>query len=260
MKNAKGIIDVCQLSPMKCGTTWLSSLVNKHPDVQVEQLRENYFSDEMKLISLPLKKSRCLYMRRNLNPKIMIADTLWHQNPDMKFVTMLRDPMERLKSHINHHIFKKREIKGRVNEYISITQSLGSIVYDPNPLVHAHAAGLTDNLLISKGLYFDLLQPYVKRFGKQNFLILSAEEAFLDPINTLTKIFQFLNLKDACDVFKQVELNAVVNKTDDINRNTRFVNFRKKIRVCPLDKESTQYLENVFSKQAVKLSKVIGPS
>jgi hypothetical protein len=91
-------------------------------------------------------------------------------NPDMKFIYMLRNPLERI---VSQYLFSLRM------QYVSL------------PFYNALK---DDCLYLSISLYYFQLKNYLNNFDKSSFKIIIFEEFVSNPVLYLNEIFNFLNI------------------------------------------------------------------
>ena len=95
--------------------------------------------------------------------------------------------------------------------------------------------------LIAKGLYAELLMPYLDKFSNDQFLFLSSEGAFIEPRLTLSKIFNFIELSDPPYIKDSRSLYKKINGQKSLNSFTRRLMRKKTIILKPFNNESINY-------------------
>lgn len=169
----------------KTGTSWLHSLLGKHPDIFMSDPKELYYFGEVRPLTPPslevyhdhfpfdadyryYGESTPLYF---LEPEI--GAEIQDYNPDAKLLALVRDPIERTVSQ-----YRYRKQLGQIPEEMSLTQALrGDYPY-----------------LIADSHYERTLPPFADRFGPEQFRIASLERLLHEPDAQWTDLLTFLDL------------------------------------------------------------------
>ncbi|MBI4787781.1 MAG: sulfotransferase domain-containing protein [Chloroflexi bacterium] len=111
--------------------------------------------------------------------------------PDVKLIAVLRNPTDRA---ISHYFHEQR--RGR--EPLSIAEALRAEDERLKPAVQR--GDFKDDVLLhcsytSRGRYHEQLSRYFKYFARDQLLILSSEELFREPENTLAAVYRFLGIE-----------------------------------------------------------------
>ena len=194
---AIGAPDFVGIGVPKAGTTWWFSLMAAHPEIHVENKKElMYFSQRI------LNRSRqvggtddVLHAYKQWFPRPEGTKTgEWTPNylyahqlppllrraaPDCKLLVLLRDPVERYRSHISIHTSPSRM------------------------QLHRHLA-------LDRGYYSAALQPWESAFSPSEMLILQFERCLASPDAQLAATFRFLGVDDS---FVSAAIKVPVNKT-----------------------------------------------
>lgn len=212
------------IGAQKAGTTWLAQILRQHPDVFVPQSEVHFFN-------LKANFSRGLgwYERHfeNAKPGQIVGEKtpnyLWiaseaenrkagrkqhraniHQSihqylPDAKLIVVVRDPIKRSLSAINHY---RRQ--GEMSPLWSIDELLAG-----KRKTISERYGVFD-----MGRYYYQLQKYYQYFDPSQILtVVFEEEITIDPDVCLKRVCQFLEIDDSC-AFKHMrsKSNAFVNR------------------------------------------------
>jgi hypothetical protein len=102
---------------------------------------------------------------------VVAASRIAHALPDVKLLFLVRDPIERIRSHYRHEVLRGRE-----------RRSLREALTDPGS---AYA---------TRSLYFTCLHPYLVRFPKEQVCIVRSEKLFGADDDTWDGILAFLGL------------------------------------------------------------------
>lgn len=187
------------IGAQKAGTSWLAERLGQHPDVYMAEKEIHYFDKDFNF-----KKGIAWYkmhfsgVRGEKAVGEKTPDYLWangrgveghlpevHQNiyrtlPDVKLIIVLRNPVERAISAVNHIIRS-----GRISPMYSINDLLTG---NKRHLVEGHG-------VIEYGMYYHQIQAYLEYFQRSQILILIFEEDIvLDPSKGLKKVCDFLGI------------------------------------------------------------------
>lgn len=240
-------VDFMILGAMKSGTTTLSQILSNHPDVCFCQIKEpHYFSktsnwqkniEDYKALYNPIGNQICgeasttytFYPKFNKN----IWQSLYSFNPKLKFIYMMRDPVDRIVSQYMHNYLRGRtkesfeEVVSNQSSYINITR------------------------------YFIQIKPYIELFGREQVLLLTFEEFIEYKKNSLNKIASFLGIDDSTfKNFDDVYANKSVSgskrnvRTDDFAKNT-FIQTLKPLLPRSFIKKTGNIIDN-FTKVKIE--------
>jgi hypothetical protein len=114
--------------------------------------------------------------------------------PEMKLIAVLRDPIERAYSHYQHQVRIGREQR-------SFEQAVAEEAELIGPELERMLADQTYESdvyrrysYVSRGLYAEQLERWLARFPAQQLLVLSSEDLFARPADTLAEICRFLGI------------------------------------------------------------------
>jgi sulfotransferase family protein len=93
--------------------------------------------------------------------------------PEAKLIYIIREPIERIRSHYRHEVQRHRE-----------TRSLSDSVTEP------------DNPYIGNSLYFRRLAPYAERFPRDQILVLRFEDVVASPHDGWLAALRMLDLPE----------------------------------------------------------------
>ncbi len=194
----------------RSGTTSLYKYLDAHPDIFMSDIKEiNFFSNERYW-----KKGKKWYeahFRGAVESAIGEASTSYTnypimQNvprrlaeylPDVKFIYILRDPIDRLVSHYLHKIRRGEE-----------RRELTEIIYN-----------YPDDQLIWQGKYYSQLEQYMEYFSMNSFLIITINELKDKPDVVVKKIYKFLGVSHD---FNHTNLKKAHNANRSITRKNWF--------------------------------------
>lgn len=176
-------IDFIVIGAQKGGTTSLAASLAAHPSICFSDDKEPGFF----LLSDP-KASDLKRYHKLFNPLsgqllgeastqyTMLpesdgtAERIFENNPKVKLIYIMRDPVERILSHYAHRVVRKRAHKDPCHE----------IKNNPS--------------YVFRSRYYYQLQPFLKIFPRDSILLLIFEDFIADPRSTLCKVAHFLNI------------------------------------------------------------------
>ena len=169
----------------KCGSTTLYHWLRSHPDVYFPKEKElNFFSDE-RVYQRGLSWYGSLFAEATATQLLgeasvgymapvhgaKAARRIALHVPDVKLLVVLRDPVERLRSHYRHELQRGRE---------------------PRPLVEALSE--PDNRYSAQSRYFECLQPYLEHFPREQLCLVSLEELVADGSPAWPTVLAYLGV------------------------------------------------------------------
>jgi hypothetical protein len=175
------------IGAMKSGTSSLHGYLSLHPEIFMSIPKEiHYFDGDNYLLKsvdwykgffkTDKKIAGCSpqnYTKCHNKHYQHVPERIYEHCPDVKLIYIVRDPIERYKSHI-----------------------LESYYGDPLPdIEYSEESG---NYL-KTGKYFMQINEYLKYFSKEQIHILSLEDLIDDKLNELNAIFQFLGVAEMDD-------------------------------------------------------------
>jgi tetratricopeptide (TPR) repeat protein len=196
-------LDYLIIGTQKGGTTSLNYYLSEHPNImssmikempfwsnQVERGLEWYFSH---FPPIP-PNYHCLVGEAtpiNFNSP-EVAENLVKFFPNVKLILLLRNPIDRAVSHYYHWLSLKWElssfeeaIQREINQLEDQKTDFWTRLHDPNFQGY-----------LSKGLYINFLEKWIKVFPREQFLILSSEEFYANPDLKTTEVLNFLGLPE----------------------------------------------------------------
>ncbi len=191
----------------KGGTTILDSYLRQHPNICMGKRKEIHFFDNETHFSadtvnyddyhalfdrqpehLIIGESTPIYSYWKSSPK-----RIWDYNKKMKLILLLRNPIERAYSHWNKETLNYQESKGGVVEKLSFYDALlneKARCKEALPLQHRIYS------YIDRGFYTQQIDRLLHYFPDEQILILKSESLKHQTEATLTKIYDFLAIKN----------------------------------------------------------------
>jgi len=182
----------------KSGTTSLYDILRQHSKVFIPSFKEPHFFDipsvyqhgiewYQKTYFKGLRNEKCIgdfsptYLFDKHAPQRILNDL----GSEVKFIIILRNPVDRAYSHYLH---SRRD----EHENLSFKEALsveGNRVNENNYLSYLRFS------YVGQGMYYKMISRYFKLFSQDNFLIINFEEEFVNQRErTINKIFDFLDL------------------------------------------------------------------
>ena len=186
----------------KSGTTTLYDILKQHPEIFIPAFKEPHFFDIPENYNNGIEWYEKNYFR-NINKKIIADFTPSYffekQAPerifndigkDIKFVILLRHPVERAYSHYLHSVRDENEdisfeeaIRKEDNRLEKFIENKDYLSYLRNSYYH-------------QGLYGEMIERYLKYFSLDNFLFIHFENEFMiDRKKTIDKLLIFIDLE-----------------------------------------------------------------
>ncbi len=252
MKRANFLI----IGAAKCGTSSLYHYLAQHPLIDFPEIKEpKYFSFNEELL-----KSQNLFIQK-LNKFTIKSENEYNNlfanlsgdyigeaspgylhskiapirirdyNENMKFIVMLRNPVDRAYSSWKHNIRMGLE---DIKNFRKVIMLSGKRNKDSKYIYSDY---------LEKGLYSKHLKYYYKYFPSKNFHIIFFEDFILDPNHELNKVVKFLNPKNK-------EMDFLTDSKHMVN-----VNSPKFLWLNKLSKR-TYFRFPSISKWIIKLNKI----
>jgi len=176
------------IGAMKAGTTSLHNYLAKHPDIFMSDPKEihYYADDKFHINSIDWYKGFFMtdkkiagtspqsYTKAHNKYYKNIPERIAKDIPDIKLLYIVRDPIERYKSHIleSYHCDSPKDVK-----------------YSKE----------SENYL-KTSMYFFQVSEYLKYFNKEQIHILALEDLKENKLRELNNIFKFLDIKELSDI------------------------------------------------------------
>lgn len=189
----------------KCGTTALDAYLRQHPGIEMAREKETHFFDQEGGFDWRRPDYSGLHGQYSGSPTrvrgeatpITLYWTPAHYrvltyNPDMRFVLIFRDPVERAYSHW-------KMTKSRGLEPLSFSEAIRSgrvrILNDPEQ------SGLNRRQsYVERGFYGRQLSSLLALFPLENMLFLRQQDLVENRLDCLNTIYDFLSVEPASNV------------------------------------------------------------
>lgn len=197
--------DFLILGGQKCGTTSLYQYFLQHPQILAAKEKEIHFFDlafhcgvDWYETFFPRKPSAAKYLVGEATPYYLFHPLVpqrvaqWY--PHMKFIVLLRNPVERAISQYYHEVrlgFESLSLPAAIAQeskrLAGEVEKMISYKYYPS-YNHQHYS------YVSRSLYLEQIQRWMAYFPRSQFCILPSETFFQNPQTTLDRVFAFLQL------------------------------------------------------------------
>lgn len=227
-------VDFMIIGAMKSGTTTLSKILSKHPEVCFCQEKEpHYFSkspdwqehlEEYKNLYKPTDNQICGEASTTYTCYPEFNKDTWQKlydfNPKLKLIYIMRDPVERIVSHYMHNY-----LRGYTSEPFE------KVIFK-NPTY------------INRTRYFVQIKPYIDLFGQEQVLLLTFEEFIANKKIILNQIANFLDIDPSeFGNFDEVHANISVGKA------------KKNVKIERLGKNPVvRAIKPLFPKSVIKMT------
>ena len=225
----------------KSGTTALHYFLSKHPQIALPDRQEMHFFDDEEIFSRPADYE---LLHRHFGPlrrgqiigEVTPSYLYWQPamerirdyNPQIKFVILLRSPIDRAFAHWNMQRFKDREP----------LDFMDAIKEEPHRIATPLSIESRRFSYVDRGFYSVQLERVFKFFSREQVQVVKFEEFRDRKQETLDAIFDFLGVK-------RIRIDR------DKDRN-----------VVPYERamtaEERKYLAEVFAVEIEKLGQILG--
>jgi hypothetical protein len=187
------------IGAQKAGTTWLASMLGQHPDVFIPQ-NEIHFFDKAEnyarglawyashfdpgSVRIAIGEKTPDYLWTNMsgaeghvaNSHLRIREAL----PDARIIIILRNPVDRAISAVNHIIQS-----GRISPRLTLDDLLAGNARDE----------LAGHGVLEQGMYAQMIEPYLEVFPREAVEIMIFEEDVVsDPAAGLARVCRHLDI------------------------------------------------------------------
>jgi tetratricopeptide (TPR) repeat protein len=195
--------DFFLIGGMRCGSTSLNLYLSQHPQVisplkkEIHFFGENYSNGiEWYLSHFPPLPNHQSLITGEASPCLAeygVWNRVFQWLPDIKLIAILRNPIERAFSHYNHSIRWHSQYHDFES---SILEDLQDEQIKSDSLDAATVNQIVRSDYLKLGLYVYSLKEWMNLFPRENFLILQSESFYANPVSTMSRVFEFLELPD----------------------------------------------------------------
>lgn len=213
------------IGAMRCGTTSLYYYLSQHPEIKISDKKElHYFDEHYNDWSLEdylenfqsdkiTGEGSPLYLYHPLVPARVYNDL----GKNIKFIVLLRNPVDRAYSHYWHEIYKGREKENfeKAIELEDIRIKDGKAkMYGGNWNFSASHFSYLD-----RGKYVYQLMRWLEFFDPENFYVVKSESFFKYSKEIVNTVFEFLNIKSNNQIDTSIMLN--INQYPSMSNDMR---------------------------------------
>jgi len=195
---------------VRCGTTSLYHYLGQHNCIKSAAYDElGYFDDNF---HLGLNWYRSLFTTKSIQKEVesnygkfltfdvtpfyiynpLVVDRISKFSPEVKIIASLRNPIDRAYSNFNDRIQREGDVKTTFEEIVQ-----NEIEFVEENIDNENDEFLVNTFyesLLARGLYAKQLEYWLKRIPKENICIISSEDLQSNTDNTLSEIFEFLDI------------------------------------------------------------------
>ena len=173
------------IGAMKSGTTSLHKYLSCHPQIFTSEIKELDYFVEVKNWKRGLEWYKSYFtepseIRCEASPNYSkchrfpgVPEKMYRLIPDAKLIYLVRDPIKRILSQYIHRLSNGLD-----------KSSIEDVLADPETKYH----------YVNCSKYYMQLESYLKYYSPSNILVIPSEDLAKNRIETLQKIFQFLNV------------------------------------------------------------------
>lgn len=190
----------------KGGTSTLFELLKQHPNIKTSVFKEVHYYDFQyhrgekwyrSFFPFFTKSKNMLYGEASpyyfFHP--LVPERVYKDNPDVKLILLLRDPVDRAYSHYQMEKRKGREKLQTFEEAISkenerLKKEYGTVTNGKQLKNYNHQV----YSYLARGRYDEQIKRWLQYFKREQLLVLKSEDFFASPHNNLEKIYKFLDI------------------------------------------------------------------
>lgn len=194
----KRSLDFVVIGAQKSATTSLHHYLSKHPEILLPIEKEAPFFSRSDVfnrgydwyINAVFPNTSSGRLIGTVTPQYMaypgVAERIWNYCPEAKLIAILRDPIDRARS---HHAMRARAF----GECITLQQAIAEQIR-PEALSESRVDPTPSNSFVTWGEYGRILTDYLKYFDRSQLLIIFQRDLANQPESTLHLVYQFLGL------------------------------------------------------------------
>jgi|SRR5699024_595740 len=196
----------------KSGTSSLHEYLNLHPNIEMSRVKEPHYFTHNNRYELGLQLYENLFINNNVkyhgeSSTAYFSDELSinrinNDLNDVKFVILLRNPVDRT---ISHYLWQVSLLQ----EFRTLRKAVEYNIYNPIDYRNAGWGGHFKNYYGSS-LYGKNLKRLIDSFGKENIFLITTKELYEDTNTCLNSCFDFLELRNF-KISNKIESNKTKN-------------------------------------------------
>ena len=222
LKAAKGEVEVGQdtnpppdfviIGAQKGGTTFLHHLLSQHPLVEPAVRKEVHFFDwnfdkgiewYRQCFPDPKWKGGRKIITGEASPSYLfhplVAERMAETVPQARLIAMLRNPIDRAYSHYQMQVRRGQEPRAFEEAIEAQLSRLRAEAEGDETREDTSHDGFKQQMVfayLSRGIYVDQLLRWRESFSTEQMLVLSSEDFFERPVETLKVVLDFLDLPE----------------------------------------------------------------
>lgn len=205
--NFRKLPDFIIIGAQKGGTSSLAFYLSQHPDIKFAFNKEVHFFDNNFNRGLTWYKSNFPFKSVNRNTLFgeatpfylfhpLCAERVKESIPNVKIIVLLRNPIDRAFSHYNMQLKNGHETTISFEEAIQLENSRIGPEFSKLNENRPHNNEIIQRYsYLSRGRYYEQLKLWFNLFNRDQFILLKSEDFFLNPMNALDRITNFLNIE-----------------------------------------------------------------
>ena len=197
----------------KCGTSSIYHYLSRHPQILLPHKKEIDFywqhyerGIDWYLAHFPTISDRSDFLTGEATPNYLrfpqVAQRIKDTFPQTKIILLLRNPVDRA---ISWHYHKLNSGLTNVDLSTAIAMEIERLATVSEAEITNTGYYNPDNIMSS--LYYYKIKPWIETLGREQFLILKSEDFYLNPIDNMERVFEFLGLP-GCTLKHYPKVNA----------------------------------------------------
>lgn len=218
--------NVICIGAQKSGTTTLHDILKQHPDIYLPVSKEAHFFDISEKYQNGLSWWVDNYFKSYSDEKIIgvitpeylyfeeVPKRIFNDLGDVKIIITLRNPVERAYSHYKMSVKRGYE-----------TENFGKSIELENGRIGIDYFHKSHFSYITRGLYSEQIERYLKFFPKENIMFLIFEEDIVTNIDaTIDNIVAFLNIDEKVKINTNITSNQATSPRSVLLRDIIYKN------------------------------------
>jgi hypothetical protein len=209
--------DFLIIGGMRCGSTTLHALLRRQPAICLPGIKEVHFFDRRNpeigdsVAGYQQLFSHCpaSSLAGEATPDYLTTegcdDRIHATIPNVKLITILRDPVQRTWSHYQFSVLHKVEKLGLVEALQAEPERL-KIKSDHTDIFFSY---------LQRSRYIEHLERFEKRFGREQMKVILLDDLVRDPVAVLSDIYQFLGIEAQPEFDELPHLNEMAGLQKD---------------------------------------------
>lgn len=251
----RALPDFIIIGAQKAGTSSLFYYLNQHPNLKPSWIKEtHYFAGHNRWTGKTLPYEEGIDWYRAQFPKLSDIGAsdkvfeaspyyLFHPDaparihellPNVKLIMLLRDPVERAISQWFHNTRRGNEVLPMLQAFKMEKERMQQKYEIGGYDTRGYGLGAYK----SRGLYHEQVMRYKKYFSDEQLLILKSEKFFMDPNETVQRVFSFVGVDGT-------KVNDLRPRNTGLNRQA-------------VSREIEQYLADYFEHPNARLAALLG--